>query len=321
MINNILTHTSPSQTKPRVVIPDRLIPLLFKYYHLAPTTAHLGIKKTWSRIEPHFWSPNLRHTIATMVKTCTYCQRSKQAPNTRAGLLSSEVPTRPFEKIFIDHIGPLPRSKKGNKYLLTIVDSFSKFAVFLPAKNTSSATTVSLLRSGLFAYFGFPKYLVSDNVSSFTSKEFSDMCLQLGIRHITTTPYYPNPSHAERVNKNIKIAIRIYHSDHQTDWDQNIHLFQIAFNSAKHLSTGYSPADLFLSFQINHPLELSWDLDQLLNHNTDPQIIRNKWAQAHQNLTKAREAREKQYNQEGTPIISDRRLGHVQTPSSEQSNQ
>lgn len=45
MIDNILTHTFPSQSKPRVVIPERLIPLLFKYYHLAPTTAHLGTKK------------------------------------------------------------------------------------------------------------------------------------------------------------------------------------------------------------------------------------------------------------------------------------
>jgi hypothetical protein len=42
----ILTHKTANQTKHRVVIPERLIPLLFKYYHLAPTTAHLGINKT-----------------------------------------------------------------------------------------------------------------------------------------------------------------------------------------------------------------------------------------------------------------------------------
>lgn len=301
LTNGILTHRQGNQTRHRVVIPERLIPLLFKYYHVAPTTAHLGVKKTWSRIEHKFWSPKLKQTITDMVKSCTACQRSKQAPNTKAGLLSSEIPTQPFHKVYIDHIGPLPRSKKGNKYILTIVDAFSKFAVFLPAKNTTAQTTVSLLRSGLFAYFGFPKFIVSDNVSTFKSKEFSDMCLQLGISHINTTPYYPNPSHAERVNKNIKIAIRIYHAENQTNWDQNIHLFQIAFNSAKHSSTGYSPADLFLSFQIRHPLELNWDLDQLIPQQQNQQSIQQKWTQAHQNLTKARQNREKQYNKDRHP--------------------
>jgi transposase InsO family protein len=299
--DGILTHKTAKQTKPRVVIPERLIPLLFKYYHLAPSTAHLGIKKTWSRIEPHFWSEHLKDTISNMVKTCTVCQRNKQAQNTKIGFLSSEIPTRPFEKVFIDHIGPLPRSKKGNRYILTIVDAFSKYSVFLPAKNTTSKTTINLLQTGLFAYFGFPKYLVSDNNASFRSKEFSDMCLQFGIQNITTTPYYPNPSLAERVNKNIKIAIRIYHSQHQDEWDKQLHFFQVAFNSAKHRSTGHSPAELFLSFQINHPLELNWNLDKLIPASKFHPDIKDKWKLAHQNLQKARAAREKQFNKGRQP--------------------
>jgi hypothetical protein len=139
---------------------------------------------------------------------------------------------------------------------LTVVDAFSKFSVFLPARNSTAKTTISLLKTGVFAYFAFPKFLVSDNASHFQSKEFSDMCLEFGIKHITTSPYYPNPSHVGRVNKNIKTAIRVYHSQNQTQWDTNLHFFQIALNSAKHNSTGFSPAELFLGYQINHPLEL-----------------------------------------------------------------
>lgn len=301
LLEGVLVHQAPKQTKPRIVIPDKLIPMLFHHYHQSPTTAHLGIKKTWARVEPHFWSEKLKTIISDMVRSCIKCQTSKQAPTTKVGNLSSEIVTRPFEKIFIDYIGPLPRSKSGNKYILTITDSFSKYTVILASRNTTAKTTVSLLKKGLFSYFGFPKYLVSDNASPFRSNEFSEMCLQFGIRHVTTTPYYPNPSHAERVNKNIKTALRIFHNQNHTEWDQNIHFFQLAFNSAKHESTGFSPAELFLSFTISHPLELHWNLDQLLSKNQAPQTNQDKWTEALGNLQKARQHRQTKYNSKRIP--------------------
>lgn len=298
VINDMLVHKFPSQTKPRLVVPQSLIPVLFKYYHQAPTTAHLGIQKTWTRIEPHFWRENLKKDISDMVRSCNECQRSKQAQNTKVGQLSSEISPHSFHKIFIDFIGALPRSKAGNTYLLTIIDSFSKYTVFLPARNTNSKTVVNLLEKGLFSYFGFPKYMVTDNVSYFTSREINDMCLKYGIRHITTSPYYPAPSHAERANKNIKVAMRIFHSQDHTDWDKNISLFQIAFNSAQHRSTGLSPAQLFLGREIQQPLELNWNLDQLIDPSVPPKTHEENWTKAIQNLKAARLQRAEQYNKD-----------------------
>lgn len=296
IVNNILTHKFPTQTKPRVFVPKSLIPVLFKYYHQSPTTAHLGIQKTWQRIEPHFWRETIKKDISDMVRACNECQRSKQAPNTKVGLLSSEVSPHSFYKIHIDFVGPLPRSKQGNTYLLTVIDSFSKYTIFLPARNTNSKTVVNLLEKGVFAYFAFPKFMVTDNVKYFTSREVADMCLKHGIRHVTTSPYYPNPSHAERANKNIKTAIRIFHSSDHTDWDKNIHFFQIAFNSAQHRSTGLSPAQLFLGREIHQPLELNWNLDQLISPDIPPKTHQENWATAIQNLRAAHQQRADQYN-------------------------
>lgn len=298
VVNNILAHKFPNQTKPRLVVPKALIPLLFKYYHRSPTTAHLGIQKTWARIEPHFWTQNLKKDISDLVRSCNECQRSKQAPNTKVGQLASEIAPHSYYKLFIDFVGPLPRSKQGNTYLLTIIDSFSKYTVFLPARNTNSKTVVNLLEKNLFAFFGFPKFLVTDNVSYFTSREMTDMCLKYGIRQVTTTPYYPCPSHAERANKNIKTAIRIFHSDNHTEWDKNIQFFQIAFNSAQHRSTGLSPAQLFLGREIQQPLELNWNLDQLIDPNIPPKTHHENWTTAIRNLRAARQQRAEQYNRD-----------------------
>lgn len=301
IINNILVHKLPNQTKSRVVIPQKLFPLLFKFYHEAPTAGHLGIFKTLQRIQPHFWAKDLKQTITDMVRSCKTCQLSKPAQNTKVGELVSEVATRPFEKVFIDHTGPYPTSEKGNKYLLTIVDSFSKYTVFLPARNTAARTTVRLLKTGLFSYFGFPKYLVTDNVPGFRSKEMTQMCLEFGITQITTAPYHPQSNISERVNRNLKTALRLYHNQNHTKWDSLIHLFQISFNSAVHESTKLSPASLFLGYNIKHPLELAWNLDELLGEDRDQQSIQQKWSVALENLTKARQGREQSFNQGRKP--------------------
>lgn len=296
IVDGVLVHKFPAQTKPRVVVPSKMIPLLFKFYHEAPISSHLGIKKTLNRIQANFWASDLRETITKMVKACRLCQLSKPAQNTRVGQMVSEVATRPFEKIFIDHSGPYPTSKKGNKYLLTVIDSFSKYTVLIPAKNTAAKTTVHLLRTTLFAYFGFPKYMVTDNVPGLKAKEMAQMCLEYGITQITTTPYHPQANMVERVNRNVKTALRIYHSQNHTEWDTLIPFFQIAFNSASHESTKQSPASLFLGYNIRHPLELQWDLDELLPQDQDQQSMRQRWTAAIENMNKAKQTRQQQYN-------------------------
>ena len=279
------------------MVPEKLYDLLFKYNHEAPTSAHLGVKKTLARITSYFWANDLHKIIADRVKSCVSCQRCKQAPNTNFGKLSSEVVTKPWEKIFIDHIGPLPRSSKGNKYILTILDAFSKFVFFLPVRNTKSETTNHILATHIFSIFGPPKYLVSDNVSHFRSRSLQDFCTEFGIKHVFTSPYYPKPSHAERANKNVKIAIRIFHNQYQQHWDQHLHWFQLALNSAFHESTNNSPARLFLGRHIYHPLELHWNLDKLVDSQLPELTLQQEWDRAVVNLKKAREVRERRYNE------------------------
>lgn len=297
----VLLHKLPNQNKPRVVVPKKLFDMLFSYYHESPAAAHLGINKTLNKINMHFWAEDLRRVIADRVKSCPKCQRCKQAPNTRLGNLSSEVITKPWEKVFIDHIGPLPKSTKGNKYILTVVDSFSKFVLLLPTRNTKAKTTINLLSTRVFSIFGPPKQLVSDNVSHFRSRDMQEFCIEMGITHVFTTPYYPNPSHAERVNKNVKVAIRTYHSQYQTHWDEHLHWFQIAFNSAVHESTKSSPDKLFLGRNLHNPLELHWNLDELTKADTPDQSLQQEWARAVANLRRAREVRQQRYDSNRVP--------------------
>lgn len=72
------------------------------------------------------------------------------------------------------------------------------------------------------------------------------MCHGLAIEHVGTSPCYPKTSHAERVTKNIGVALRIFHPQNNIAWDTNLHFFQVTLNAAKHDIMGTSSSEPLL---------------------------------------------------------------------------
>jgi transposase InsO family protein len=114
--------------------------------------------------------------------------------------------------------------------------------------------TVKALRERIISSFSVPEVIVSDNAPYFVSREFRQFCFELGIKHVTTSPYYPQPSHAERFNRNLRAALIAYHKDAHNTWDQNLSWLQLAFNSAEHESTEATPFAVLFPFRVGSPL-------------------------------------------------------------------
>ena len=135
-------------------------------------------------------------------------------------------------------------------------------------KNTRS--TILVLQTHVFQHFGFPSTIVSDNGPQFISKDFRRMCFANGIKHVTTSPYYPQPSHAERFNRNLRSALIAYHAEQQDCWDLNLKWLQLAFNTALHESHKAVPSEVMFGFSPSLPLENLWHIDDLLP--SDPEV-------------------------------------------------
>jgi hypothetical protein len=129
----------------------------------------------------------------------------------------------------------------------------------------------------------------------FKSRLFYNTCFSWGIKHVTTSPYYPQASQVERFNRNLKAALTIYHNAQHTRWDESLPSLAIAFNTAWHESTGSTPALLFLGREMNHPLGLKWELAEL-DLQRSPQGIKLFWETALENLKKARDRVAKRYD-------------------------
>ncbi|PNF33517.1 hypothetical protein B7P43_G18391 [Cryptotermes secundus] len=116
---------------------------------------------------------------------------------------------------------------------------------------------------------------------------FAIWCFSWGLRHITTSPYYPQASQVERFNRNLKVALVSYRNFQHTHWDEHLSSLALAFNSAWHESTAATPASLFLGRELNHPLGLKWKLSEL-DLDKDARSREEFWETALNNLRKAR---------------------------------
>jgi hypothetical protein len=282
--------------RPKIVVPQSLISSLFAFFHVSPVGGgHLGIRKTLYKIRQTFIWKGMDSDVAIRVKACKVCALSKPAQVQHFGMLSSEVATRPFEKLFIDFVGKFPRSRSGNTYALVCVDAFTKFVWISPVREASTATTIRVLGS-IFSNFGVPETLVSDNATQFTSRQFRNMCFARGIRHVTTTPYYPQPSHAERFNRNLRAALIAYHHRDHSRWDENLGWLQFAFNSAHHDAHKSTPFSLMLAYTPNSPLSALWSINDLLPDDPQPGNIRQRWDAARKNLRASHERLRRRYD-------------------------
>ena len=121
-------------------------------------------------------------------------------------------------------------------------------------------------RDRFFPAYGTPTCVVTDNAKVFRCRQFKDLCFRWGITHVTTTPYYPQASLAERVNRNLKSALKIFHHASQSAWDEDLPWLGLAFNTAVHESTKCTPDKLFLGRELKCPLSVRMVPEKVSTH-------------------------------------------------------
>ena len=94
-------------------------------------------------------------------------------------------PSEPWQRLHIDYAGPIE-----GQYFLVIVDALSKWPEIISTKSITTQQTIQILLY-VFARYGLPEVVVSDNGTQFKSSQFVEFMVQNGIKHICSSPYYP----------------------------------------------------------------------------------------------------------------------------------
>ncbi|KAJ8032404.1 hypothetical protein HOLleu_25921 [Holothuria leucospilota] len=242
----------------QIVVPRTYRREILSIAHEMPFAGHLGVNKTYHRILNHFYWPKLKSDVAKFCKTCHSCQMvGKPNQNIPAAPLKP-IPAfeEPFSRVIIDCVGPLPKSRAGQQYILTIMCASTRFPEAIPLRNIKARTVLQALLK-FFTLFGLPKEIQSDQGSNFMSTVFQQMLYELGIDQIKSSAYHPESQGAlERFHQTLKNMLKTYCHDNERDWDEGIPFVMFAARESIQESLGFSPFELVFGHTVRGPLKL-----------------------------------------------------------------
>ena len=131
----------------QIVVPKIYRSEILSLAHETPMSGHLGVNKTYHKILNHFYWPGLKADVSNYCRSCHTCQVVGK-PNQvipKAGLQPIPAFDEPFSRIIIDCVGPLPKTKSGNEYLLTIMCASTRFPEAIPLRNIKTKTILKAL--------------------------------------------------------------------------------------------------------------------------------------------------------------------------------
>lgn len=223
-------------------VPENLTTTLIKMAHEPEDKSHGGIKKTLGHLRLKYYWPNMAIHVRNFVKNCNICRECKSSNQHMMPQIGNEVQTdRPFQKLYVDFLGKYPRSRKGNAYVLVVVDHLTKFVFLKPMKEATSKNVIFFLIENVFQQFGVPEVIHTDNGKQFVSKDFEKLMEEYKIAHLKTAFYSPQSNAAERVNQSVLNAIRSYLNNDHTNWDLNLAKIELALRTSVHSATGVTP--------------------------------------------------------------------------------
>lgn len=111
---------------------DEQLELIRKHHEDPIQGGHLGVAKTLTKLRANYSWKKMNRQVEKYIEVCVKCQLNKPKRKIKEELILTDTPCRPFEKISIDTIGPLPTSSNGNKYALTILCELTKYLIMAP---------------------------------------------------------------------------------------------------------------------------------------------------------------------------------------------
>ncbi|QRW23994.1 Retrotransposable element Tf2 protein [Rhizoctonia solani] len=228
----------------RIVVPDvgTLRTDLLRIFHDSPLAGHPGRQRTLELVSRNYYWPGIRADTYWHVDSCETCQRIRKPKYAPIPPQPLELPVKPWQHVSYDMIVDLPKDR-SNDSILVIVDSFTKYGIFVKcSKKLKAPELAELFLEHVWKRHGMPEKTVSDRGRVFNNKFLRALYKRLGIDPHFSSAYHPqSDGQTERVNPSIEHFLRAYSGVNQRDWTKWLPMAEFAYNNAVHSSTGKTP--------------------------------------------------------------------------------
>ena len=239
-----------STGKFRPLVPEAFRRKVFDSFH---SLSHPGIKGTQKLISRRYTCPGIKADVKQWCLSCLACQQSKVQRHTMSPLQAFVPPSQKFQHIHIDIVGPLPTSC-DHKYLLTIVDRFSRWFEALPLRDISAKSCADAFVLHFVALYGAPSTLTADRGRQFISGLWRDLAKFLGCELINTTSYNPTANGiVERYHRVLKASIKA--QKQPSDWYSNLGWILLGLRTTIRNDMDFSSAEMLYGSSLRIPGE------------------------------------------------------------------
>lgn len=240
----------------RLVVPEEFHQRILRQLH----KHHPGMERMKALGRSYVYWPYFDRDVKETVRQCEKCSLAAKSP-TKTTLSSWPKPQRPWQRVHMDYAGPV-----NDWYYLVVVDAYSKWPEIYTTKSTTSSSTIAILQT-IFARFGNPELLVSDNATQFNSNQFNRFCAENNINRLFSPAWHPQSNgQAERFVDTLKRGLKKLEG--QGNPQETLQMFLKGYRSTPNVNVpdAKSPAEAM----IGRPLRI--ELDSLKPKQEDPAI-------------------------------------------------
>ena len=189
---------------PRPIVPPSWRRKVFDIIH---GLSHPAIRTTRQLMRQKYVWHGLHENVGLWSKQCVKCQTAKVQTHTKAPLATYPLAHQRFAHVNIDIVGPLPQSQ-GHRYLLTMVDRFTRWPEAIPMPDATVKTCARAFLFNWVARFGVPADISTDRGPQFTEHLWDTLVHLLGVRLHRTCAYHPQANGlVERFHRHLKSAL------------------------------------------------------------------------------------------------------------------
>ncbi|GKT37775.1 hypothetical protein ADUPG1_003713, partial [Aduncisulcus paluster] len=221
----------------KVLVPEvdkKLVTEIMSAVHDDPLAGHVGISKMVKSIKDSgIYICNAQRHAKEHVDKCLVCQRLRARLLVRRMMKSTAV-DHPFDTVAVDTVGPIMASNSGNRYLVVMVDMFTRWTEIVATENKSAEVTTQALIDGVFGRFGLPRVIQSDRGGEYVNGIVRELYTRLGRSQHKVLAARPTANGmVERANQEVIRHIRIAISmlGFKEDWERAIPMAQYVINT------------------------------------------------------------------------------------------
>jgi hypothetical protein len=174
--------------------------------------------------------------VEEYITNCKVCQKNKStSPNTKAPFQETDTQFHPWDKLYLDIVGPLPMTEEGFTYIFTCQDNLSKYLIAIPMITQIAEEIALTFMRYVILQNGILHCIVTDQGTQFMGDLFKRLCKLLKVYKVKTNTYYPESNGSlERAHKTMIEYLRCFCNPKGTDWNQFLS-FAVLYITPQHI--------------------------------------------------------------------------------------